>query len=109
MEAKRLDRGLSQKAVAAALGISQPHYSKVVGGLVALTDSLGHAMHAWLTADPTAELLPRSRDDPIRDLARSISRDLRKLGELLAAEGRVPARRGVKRTRDRRAATSKED
>lgn len=47
MEERRLDAGLSQTALAARLGISQPHYSKVVGGVVTLTGDLADRMAAW--------------------------------------------------------------
>lgn len=101
VEKCRLDAGLSQTAVATRLGISQPHYSKVVGGVVTLTDDLAALMTAWLTANPVAAVHSGDQRDRIRKLSRSIGRDLRQLNSLLAAEGRGPARRAPRRTRDR--------
>lgn len=102
VERRRLDAGLSQTAVAALLGISQPHYSKVVGGVATLTDELAGLMAAWLGANPDAAVSGADPRDRIRRLSRSIERDLRQLNKLLAAEGRGPGRRAPRRTRDRR-------
>lgn len=102
VERRRLESGLSQAAVAMRLGISQPHYSKVVGGVVALTDHLVGLMAAWLKANPVAVVHDGDRRDRIRMLSRSIERDLRQLNRMLAEEGRGPGRRGPRPTRVRR-------
>lgn len=102
VEERRLDAGLSQTAVAARLGISQPHYSKVVGGVATLTGDLATLMVDWLKANPSAAVHGGDRRDQIRKLSRSLERDLRQLNSLLAVEGRGSGRRGPQRTRDRR-------
>ena len=102
LEERRLGTGLTQGAVADALGITQPHYSKVVGGVVPLTGALAARMSAWIGQAAPAR---RSRADPggadgkrIRQLVRSISRDLRELDALLGPDGkgRLPGRKRLR-------------
>ncbi len=101
VERRRLDAGLSQKAVAARLGITQSHYSKVVGGVVTLTESLTALMTDWLNANPAPAMLSSDSSRQIRELSRSIERDIRRLNNLLSAEGRGPSRRAPQRTSGR--------
>ena len=101
VEDRRLELGLTQRSVASALGITQPHYSKVVGGVAALTAEMDAAMEAWLAPGagggpaPAAPALPIGR---AKRLARSIERQLRQLSHLLEADGTAAVRRPVTRT-----------
>lgn len=108
VERRRLEVGLSQKAVAARLGISQPHYSKVVGGVVTLTDDLASLMAEWLNSNPVAVMPSGDRRLRIRELSRSIERDLRRLNSLISEES-GSGRRSPQRTRDRRPTAKADD
>lgn len=100
IEDVRLRLGLTQLAVARPLGITQPHYSKVVGRTASLPDDLAQRMLAWTQEQ---ELPPRSEDDDreMLELTRSIERQSKRLATLLAQQGRAPAKRRVARTRSR--------
>lgn len=98
-EERRLELGLTQGSVAAALGVSQPHYSKVVGGVAALTPATAEAMEGWLQSAPSA---PKSRrTGEAKRLANTIARQLRELGRLLDDDGTMSLGRPVRRTVDR--------
>jgi transcriptional regulator with XRE-family HTH domain len=107
LEARRLELGLTQGAVALVLGVTQPHYSKIVGGIVPLTPNRATIVEAWLKdALRDAEPVPGSdravRIREIRKVTRSIQSQLRQLAKLLVAEGgssRRPLRRTSRRTR----------
>ena len=85
MERARLARRFTQHAVAEQLGITQPHYSKIVRGM-------HDAMDAWLNQNPSP---PVQRADELMRLTRRIERDVAKLNRLLAREGRRPQRRAL--------------
>lgn len=87
MELARLERRFTQDAVAKQLGISQPHYSKIVRGAVTLTHDMHEAMHTWLNRNPPQS---RPRSDEVMRLTKRIERDVAKLNRLLAQEGRRP-------------------
>jgi len=87
IEERRLALGLSQLAVAIRLGITQPHYSKVVGGVARLTPEMADAMHAWIADTPTPTERSDRRSSRIRTLTRSIERQLRELNALVGEEG----------------------
>jgi transcriptional regulator with XRE-family HTH domain len=98
IEDMRLRLGLTQLAVARSLGITQPHYSKVIGRTVGLSDHLALRMIAW-TKD---QLVPAQADEENREmleLTRSIERQSKRLATLLAQHGRAPTKRRVTRTR----------
>lgn len=99
VEARRLALGLSQKAVAARLGISQPHFSKVVGRLVALTPAMEQAMRDWLSTAPAGSAVADPKALKIRTLTRSIQRQLRELNALIDHDGTAPGRRPPRPTR----------
>lgn len=101
VEDKRLASGLSQRAVARELSISQPHYSKVVGGVAQLTPAIADAMAAWLGKAGPVSTLPDEQASRIRALTRSIERTLRELNSLLAEGGVRGRKRGSRRTRRR--------
>lgn len=100
IEDVRLRLGLTQLAVARPLGITQPHYSKVVGRTAALPDDLAQRMLTWTQEQ---KLPPRAEDDDreMLELTRSIERQSKRLATLLAQHGRAPAKRRVVRTRSR--------
>ncbi|MGR7997941.1 helix-turn-helix domain-containing protein [Xanthobacter dioxanivorans] len=105
VEERRLRAGLSQRSVARAIGISQPHYSKVVGGLVRLPKGLEDRLAAWLAAqehDPvegrTGVGIEASR---IRELAASIEAQLRELNRLLGVSSGARNKRVPSATRRR--------
>lgn len=102
VEERRLALGLSQKAVASWLAISQPHYSKVVGSLAALTPEMENAMRQWLAGVPSSAVLPAPRTTRIRFLTRSIRHQLRELDILIEQEGVGPGRRLPRRSRSTR-------
>lgn len=99
IEERRIALGLSQRAVADQLGITQPHYSKVVGGLAALTPAMAEAMHAWIDGSP----VPQGKTDlhvkRIRTLTRDIERKMRELNALVGSGG--TGRRAPRPTRKR--------
>ena len=83
VERTRLGLGLTQKAVAEALGVSQPHYSKVKCGEVAPSEALTERMRDWLKrAGPTRR---RGFDQRARALSRAIERQSKELATLLAS------------------------
>ncbi len=93
VEKRRLSLGQTQAAVASACGITQPHYSKVVGRLVGLTDDLERRMQEWLEGNPATA----GRDEhnsEIVALTREIFSSSRRLASLLSKQGRTPPRRG---------------
>lgn len=87
VEERRLALGLSQKAVASRLAISQPHYSKVVGSLAALTPEMADAMRQWLKEVPPMAASAGPRAMRIRSLTRSIRQQLRELNSLIEQGG----------------------
>lgn len=99
LEERRLALGLSQRAIADQLGITQPHYSKVVGGLVRLTPEMAKAMHAWIDGAPTASAGSDRRAVRIRTLTRAIARQLRELNTLIGEAGVAGGRRAPRRAR----------
>jgi hypothetical protein len=100
IEDVRLRLGLTQLAVARPLGITQPHYSKVVGRAAALPDDLAQRMAQWME-DQAVGTAAKSGDREMFELTRSIERQSKRLATLLAGHGRVPAKRRVARTRSR--------
>lgn len=86
VERKRSVERLTQTALAEQLGVSQPHYSKVVGGIVPLSADLAERMARWLASSAP---LPRTsrKYDEIDELARSIRADARRLSQLIKATG----------------------
>lgn len=92
MERARLARGFTQLAVAEQLGITQPHYSKIVREAAVLTNAMHDAMDAWLNQNPPPSA---QRTDELMRLTRRIERDVAKLNRLLAQEGRRPQRRAL--------------
>lgn len=101
IEERRMAVGLTQRSVAKALGVSQPHYSKVIGGVVALTPRLEELMEGWLKKAPVGRQASSRHNERIGKLTRSIERQIRELNELLVSEGFKPARRPTRRTRSR--------
>lgn len=98
VEEQRLRAGLSQREVARAVGITQPHYSKVVGGLVSLPRELEDRLATWLSArqSGSSQSHPAVGIDEtrIRELAASIEAQLRELNRLLGVES-APRKRRV--------------
>ena len=103
VEQCRLRNGLTQGAVAREVGISQPHYSKVVGGLVRLPDDLKHRLSAWLESRADSyvpvQSAPGSETKRIRQLATSIAEQLGELNRLLGVNAGSRKRRIPSRTR----------
>ena len=87
MERARLARRFTQHAVAKQLGITQPHYSKIVRGTAALTNGMHDAMDAWLERNPAPSM---QRTDELIRLTRRIERDVVKLNRLLTERRRIP-------------------
>lgn len=105
VEERRLGLGMTQAAVAASCGITQPHYSKVVGGLVGLTGDLEARLETWLARAPAAEVALDSSSEIIA-LTREIVSSSRRLASLLAQQGKgIPRRRS--RSSSRKSARSK--
>lgn len=94
----RLRLGLTQLAVARGLGITQPHYSKVVGRTATLSGDLAQRMRAWIK-EQTVPARARAGDREMLELTRSIERQSKRLATLLAQQGRAPTKRRVARTR----------
>ena len=97
MERARLERHLTQGAVASHLGITQPHYSKIVRGIVALTRDMHDKLDEWLSGNPPS---PASKTDEITRIAQRMERDMAKLNRLLAEDGLRASRRA--RSSDKR-------
>jgi len=87
LDERRRALGLTQRAVADALGVTQPHYSKMVGGIVPITDHRAAEMELWLRATSAAPVPPGPRSARMERLARSIERQVAELARLLASEG----------------------
>ena len=98
IEDVRLRLGLTQFAVARELGITQPHYSKVVGRAAILSEDLAQRMRAW-TKDQAIAARAKKGDREMIELTRSIERQSKRLATLLAQQGRAPTKRRVARTR----------
>lgn len=92
VEERRLGLGLTQAAVAASCRITQPHYSKVVGGLVGLTSDLEARLETWLAGAPAAKVTLDANSEIIA-LTREIASNSRRLASLLAQQGRGTPRR----------------
>ncbi len=92
VERSRLERRLTQLRLAEQFGITQPHYSKIVRRAVPLTNDMHDAMELWLRRNPPTT---KSRFDELGRLTKRIERDIARLNQLLAAEGRVPSRRAL--------------
>ncbi|GEM71955.1 MAG: hypothetical protein GY736_08935 [Sphingomonas sp.] len=99
VETRRLALAISQKTVAERLGITQPHYSKVVGRLVVLTPRMEEAMRGWLDDVPTPPATLGPRASRIRSLTRSIQRQLRELNALVEQDGAQSRRPPTRTTR----------
>jgi transcriptional regulator with XRE-family HTH domain len=101
IENRRLALGLSQGAVASRLSISQPHYSKIVRGIVPVTPAMAEALTAWLnsTGRP-ASTAENRRSARIQKLTRSIERQLQELNSILIEDGIVHRRRAPRQTRE---------
>ena len=86
-ERLRRAHGMTQLDLAARLGISQAHYSKVAGGLVPLSEGLAERMAAWVSevGDRKLAAASRGRDARVRELSKSIQRQCRQLADLIAA------------------------
>lgn len=82
VERKRAEARLTQHAVARALGVSQAHYSKVVGRIVNLSPSLAERMQHWLASDSSEREIVVTENE-IEALARSIRADARRLAQLV--------------------------
>lgn len=95
LEARRSELGLTQLAVATSLGVSQPHYSKIIGGIVPLTDRRADEIESWLRAHVGTDRVTVGREANvrIRQLARSIEKQLRELNHLLEKESVLVRRR----------------
>lgn len=102
IEDRRVALGLSQKAVANRLAISQPHYSKVVGSLAVLTPEMEGAMRLLLDSMPASTVIPGPRAVRIRSLTRSIRQQLRELNILISQEAVNPGGRLPRRSRSKR-------
>ena len=90
IERSRLERRITQDAVAQELGITQPHYSKVVRGAARLTEGMHEKMENWLEGKPP--IAPASYDE-ITSVAKRIERDMARLNHLLTKAGlRISAR-----------------
>lgn len=86
VERRRVGAKLTQAALAASLGVTQGHYSKVVGEIVPLSPGLAERMGEWLeTARPERRDLEDHQE--ISALARSIQSDARRLAQLVRNAG----------------------
>ena len=83
---------MAQLRLAEQFGITQPHYSKIVRGAVPLTNDMHQAMDLWLRRNPPTT---KSHFDELGRLTQRIERDIARLNQLLAAEGRLPSRRAL--------------
>lgn len=101
LEERRLDLGLTQFAVARELGITQPHYSKVMGRVANLAPELQERITRWLADRPPLHT-KRKHDEELLVLTRAIERNSRRLAVLLSRQGKTGPRRQVTRTRSRR-------
>lgn len=86
VEIMRASRGLTQAALASRLGVSQAHYSKVVGRIVPLSTGLAERVRSWVDENASGTRLSHSSAE-MEELARSIRRDARRLAHLLRASG----------------------
>ena len=100
LEERRSELGLSQLAVATRIGVSQPHFSKIIGRIVPLTADRAREIEMWLAEPPgeCRERLGNAGSIRIRRLARSIEKQLRELNHLLDKEGVVSIRRTAGRS-----------
>ena len=88
VEQRRLEAGVTQASAARALGITQPHYSKVVGGVAALTPELEQRLRVWLAndlPDRSDRAVSQKERARILELTRLIQRNLRELNGLLGS------------------------
>lgn len=108
VEKRRLSLGRTQAAVASACGITQPHYSKVVGRLVVLTDHLEVRMQEWLEENPATAGV-HEHNSEIVALSRAIVSSSRRLAGLLSGQGRTPPRRSPRSRNAHARAAAKPD
>ena len=86
IERRRVGARLTQAALASRLGVTQGHYSKVVGRIIPLSSRLAESMGEWIEADRT-ERRAVADDEEIAELARSIQTDARRLALLIRQSG----------------------
>lgn len=96
LEDRRLELGLTQKDLGRTLGVSQPHYSKMVGGTVPVTPERARKIEEWLRGSPSTPARRSGPNERVRDLVRSIEGNLRELNRLLGDAG--SKRRGPRRS-----------
>lgn len=109
LEDRRVGTGLLQRDVAAALGITQPHYSKLVGGLVTLTPQMHEKIERWLDQiepdmDAGVRGIAKSLDTngvEVRQLVRGLEAQVRSLKRLLNERGSGPGGRPPRLARSR--------
>lgn len=82
IEEWRASRRLTQASVAHRLGVSQAHYSKVVGGIVPLSDALAARMRDLIAGTGAVSGTRATMDEATR-LSQSIQRDARRLVHLI--------------------------
>lgn len=108
VEEQRLKLGLTQRAVARALGISQPHYSKIAAGQASASPELAERAATWLGQQEPSAVLSKADASRIRELTRSIEHQLRELNKILDVLGVGNVRRVISRTRRGRPAASEQ-
>ena len=73
VEARRHRDGVSQSAVAASIGVTQGHYSKIASGKVPVSPNAARAMEAWLS-DRSEPVVGGDASKRMRQLAGAIRR-----------------------------------
>lgn len=93
----RVRLGMTQKTLAARLGVSQAHYSKVAGRVVQPSSELADRMKEWFEEIGATPL--DGKQARAITLARSIRQQSRELAELLRSTASGGALRPVRRAR----------
>lgn len=85
IERKRRSAGCTQAQVAAACGMTQGHYSKVVSRTATLTAEAAEAFKNW-TPDPVQRKPARPTTHELRRIATNLRREITRIEAMLQPE-----------------------
>lgn len=100
LENFRIVSRLSQRALAAELGISQSHYSKIVSGTVSISPELMEIVQRCVGQKRSRK--PKFRSDTRQEVSsriRAIESQLRQLRRLIENEGFSETRRSIRKVK----------
>lgn len=82
---RRKAAGWSQAAVAAACGMTQGHYSKIIAGHVPLSPKAKAALEGWSPSAPRTPRPPQIETAELRAIAANLRRQVERIEAVLMA------------------------